>query len=150
MEPIKTAGATTKADDGDKLVHMVSAATGIFYHYLVGDPSTGNLATAKSMERPMELQFKNRQKLWIDVYTNILNYAIDQSIIASAGKLAGGRKKEDPDNIVLASGERMLSITFPDILEKVHARGIESLSEAERRILDSASSRLRDQGEQKE
>lgn len=127
MDPIKTAGATTKADDGDKLVHMVSAATGIFYHYLVGDPSTGNLATAKSMERPMELQFKNRQQLWVDVYTNILNYAIDQSIIASAGKLTGARKKDDPDNIVLANGERMLSITFPDILEKdtkAHIEGI--------------------------
>lgn len=127
MDPIKTAGATTKADDGDKLVHMVSAATGIFFHYLTGDPSTGNLATAKSMERPMELQFKNRQKLWIDVYTNILNYVIDQSIIASAGKLTGGRKKDDPDNIVLANGERMLSITFPDILEKdtkAHIEGI--------------------------
>ena len=36
------------------------------------------------------------------------------------------------------------------ILEKVHARGIESLSEAERRVLDSASSRLRDQGKQNE
>lgn len=128
IDPIKTAGATTKADDGDKLVHMVSAATGIFYHYLVGDPSTGNLATAKSMERPMELQFKNRQQLWIDVYTNILNHVIDQSILASTGKLAGARDPNDPSNIILAGEEeRKLSITFPDILEKdtkAHIEGI--------------------------
>ena len=130
MDPIKTAGATTKADDGDKLVHMVSAATGIFYHYLVGDPSTGNLATAKSMERPMELQFKNRQELWVDVYTNILNFVIDQSIIASGGKLTGARKKDDPDNIVLTNGERELSITFPDILEKDTKAHIEAILKA--------------------
>ena len=131
MEPIKTAGATTKADDGDKLVHMVSAATGIFYHYLVGDPSTGNLATAKSMERPMELQFKNRQELWVDVYTNILNYVIDQSIIASVGKLKGARKTNDPANIILAGEEeRMLSISFPDILEKDTKARIEGILKA--------------------
>lgn len=129
MEPIKTAGATTKADDGDKLVHMVSAATGIFFHYLTGDPSTGNLATAKSMERPMELQFKNRQQLWVEVYTNILNYVIDRSIVASAGKLAGSRDKEQ--NIILAGEEdRMLSITFPDILQKDTKAHIEAILKA--------------------
>lgn len=132
MEPIKTAGATTKADDGDKLVHMVSAATGIFYHYLVGDPSTGNLATAKSMERPMELQFKNRQQLWIDVYTNILNFVVDQSIIASAGKLKGGREKIGEEiNIVLAGEEkRLINVTFPDLLEKDTKERIEAILKA--------------------
>ncbi|GAK12233.1 phage portal protein [Geomicrobium sp. JCM 19039] len=76
IEPMRTAGATTSASDGQHMVHMVSAATGIFYHYLVGDPSTGNLATAKAMERPMELQFLNRQELWKNVFQDIYRYVI--------------------------------------------------------------------------
>lgn len=76
IEPMRTAGATTSAADGQHMVHMVSAATGIFYHYLVGDPSTGNLATAKAMERPMELQFLNRQELWKNVFQDIFRYVL--------------------------------------------------------------------------
>ena len=96
MEPMRTAGATTSASDGQHMVHMVSAATGIFYHYLVGDPSTGNLATAKSMERPMELQFRNRQELWNHVYTDILEYAI---------------KKKHPETSI------NVEVKFPSLLE---------------------------------
>jgi len=56
LEPIKTSGITTSMDDARRLMLMVCSATGINEPYLTGDPSTGNLATAKTMERPMELQ----------------------------------------------------------------------------------------------
>ncbi|CAM3777826.1 hypothetical protein [Alkalicoccus chagannorensis] len=96
LKPVKTAGAQPSAADGQHMVHMVSAATGIFYHYLVGDPSTGNLATAKSMERPMELQFRNRQQLWKTVFQNIISYAI---------------KQHQPDF------EESIDVSFPSLLD---------------------------------
>ena len=87
MQPFRTSGATTSADDGRRLVLMVCSATGIFEHYLTGDPSTGNLATAKSMERPMEIMFRNRQQLWGAIYEEIAEYVVEQSIKAPRGKL---------------------------------------------------------------
>ena len=130
LDPIKPSGATTKAEDGDKLVHMVSAATGIFFHYLTGDPSTGNLATAKSMERPMELMFKDRQQLWIDVYTNILNYVIEQNMIATKGKLKGARNKETGNLELVGEEDLLLNISFPDILEKDTKNRIDAIIKA--------------------
>jgi len=75
MAPIRTAGATTSADDGRRLLLMVCAATGTFEHFM-GDPSTGNLATAKTLNRPMELQYANRQRLWEIVWEAICEYVI--------------------------------------------------------------------------
>jgi len=125
FEAIRTAGATTKAEDARQLRLMVASSSGIVDQILAGDPSTGNLATAKAMERPMELQFRDRQQFWTDVWWDILQYAIDQAI--KAGKLKG---KEEVDDI---TGEtryfldlkgddgkpvpRTLSIKFPPILE---------------------------------
>ena len=115
LEPIKTAGATTSADDGRRLLLMVCAATGIYEHYF-GDPSTGNLATADAMERPMELKFQSRQSLWTDVFNDILQYVIDQAI--HYGKLPGspitGELEIDPK-----TGEpisRLIHVRFPDLL----------------------------------
>jgi len=133
MEPIKTAGATTSADDGDKLIHMVSAATGIFYHYLAGDPSTGNLATAKAMEYPMQLQFKNRQRLWETVLTNILEFVALQSVKAPEGILKGTVTMDEygEEYIDLEGDDEMsMNIAFPDILEKDLQERVEAIIKA--------------------
>jgi len=120
LEPIKTAGATTKAEDGRRLLLMVSAATGIYEHYF-GDPSTGNLATAKSMERPMELMFRDRQQLWASVFKEICQFVIEQSVRAPRGKLQGNvLKNEYGEEYVELAGDMSdrVNVTFPDILEK--------------------------------
>jgi len=120
LEPIKTAGATTKAEDGRRLLLMVSAATGIYEHYF-GDPSTGNLATAKSMERPMELMFRNRQQLWAGVFKEMCQFVIEQSVRAPKGKLPGQILKNEygEEYVQLANDmSNRVNVTFPDILEK--------------------------------
>jgi hypothetical protein len=145
MEPFKASGPSTKAGDGNKMVHMISAGTGIFYHYLMGDPSTGNLATAKAMERPMEIMFKDRQTLWKSALGKIFQYVIDESVKAPKGKLGGavirnyyGDKvvelakdttSEDPEK----RGKPMsktVHITFPDLLEKDVTSRVEAIVSA--------------------
>jgi len=138
LEPIKTSGATTSAEDGRQLRLMVCSATGIFEHYLTGDPSTGNLATAKAMELPMLLMFKDRQQLWADVIQNILQFVVDHA--ARAGKRLKQVKLDKDDYgdevIVLPNDmenpdselrdkpiDRTIDVMFSDILEKdVEAR----------------------------
>ncbi len=126
MQPIKTAGATTSADDGRRMLLMAAAGMGISEHYF-GDPSTGNLATAKSMERPMELMFVDRQALWADILRAICDYVIDWAVRAPSGTLHQQTTVDDEGLEVITlplddeTGEpidRSLTITFPPILEK--------------------------------
>lgn len=130
LEPIKTAGATTSADDARRLLLMVCAATGIYEHYF-GDPSTGNLATSTSMERPMELKFLDRRKLWGDVLGAMIDYAIDADALAPGGQLQGVASLDaygvesvelapDPDAEGDAAGKPMsrhVAVTFPALLD---------------------------------
>lgn len=137
ISPINKTGTTTSVDDGRRMLLMVSAATGIFEHYF-GDPSTGNLATAQSMERPMELMFKDRQTLWADVYIDILQYVIDQSIMAPSGRINGSTRYNiyGEREVVIGDNEdgepidRTVEITFPDILEKDIASKVEAIVNA--------------------
>ena len=129
LEPIKTSGITTSMDDARRLMLMVCSATGINEPYLTGDPSTGNLATAKTMERPMELQFTARQSLWSSILSNILDYIVDQAAMMPSGPLHAGATVEiddDGDRIVTLgidpeTGEpmnRAVEVKFPSILKR--------------------------------
>jgi hypothetical protein len=126
MTPIKTAGATTSAEDGRRLLLMVCAATGISEHYF-GDGANGNMASTRSMERPMELMFLERQQFWSDTFGAILDYVIDQAAIAPNGRLPLGGTRIDEygeKTVELAinpdTGEvlsRHFDISFPDFTQ---------------------------------
>lgn len=128
LEPIKTSGITASMDDARRLMLMVCSSVGINEPYLTGDPSTGNLATAKSMERPMELQFTARQALWQSVFGNILSFVIDMAAAAPNGRLSTGATIEiddDGDRIITLGNDpetkepmnRNVEIIFPPILQ---------------------------------
>lgn len=135
LDPMRTAGSTTPAKEGRAFRLMVSSATGIFEHYLTGDPSTGNLATAKAMELPMLIMFRDRQQLWVSVLTEILNFVVDQAV--RAGVLPGNVEKNvyGEEFIVMALDvnneneelqdkpiNRSIEVEFPNILEDVETR----------------------------
>lgn len=119
LTPMPKSGATVAVEDGRRALLMVCAATGIFEHYF-GDPSTGNLATATAMEQPMRLMFQERQQLWIDVMTTILNYVIDQSALSPSGAISGTLTYNDYGEAYVDTGskERSFDVTFPPILQK--------------------------------
>ena len=126
MEAIRTQGMTTSADDARRLMLMVCSNSGIPEQIEACDPSTGNLATATAMERPLELQFKNRQQLWKDAWEQILQYAVQ--VAAGAKNYPGLDAKIEIDKI---TGEKIvliktdqgeeerpkITVTFPPLLE---------------------------------
>ncbi len=111
IDPVKTAGATTSMDDARRLLLMVCAATGLFEHYL-GDAKVGNLASTKSMEKPMEIMFRDRQTAWADSIEEIMQYVVDRRAEVGAKdlpKALRGAKVDDKE----MWGRPMKVVTLP-------------------------------------
>jgi len=113
----------------------------IFEHYL-GDPSTGNLATATAMELPMLKLFEFEQQVWEDVIGDLVTFVVLQALrygpreLRALGSvkvdLAGGsplwavEPKGDVDLTVAAS--------LPPIVQSdvaVWANALSSIAQAE-------------------
>jgi hypothetical protein len=104
LNPIRTAGATTSPESGRQIRGMVGCSFGLpetFY----GDMNTSNLATAKSLDRPTELKFRDRQELWKSIYDVILGYVLARSSTAANGEMRTVKKTVT------------ITISFPPILE---------------------------------
>jgi hypothetical protein len=70
----------------------------------LGDVSVGTLATAKSLDRPTELKYKDRQTLWIDIFQHLLTYQVKQAV--QAKKLKGAIVvTEDGDEVIELGNE---------------------------------------------
>lgn len=95
---------------------MVCAGVGIFEHYF-GDPSTGNLATAKSMELPMIKKFQSRQKLWQSAILTVLDHLIREKI--EAGELSGSIMVDNKNGrrVYETTIDTNIDIDFPPIVE---------------------------------
>jgi hypothetical protein len=133
LQPVKTAGATTSPADGRRLLLMVCAATG-FPETFFGDASVGTLATAKSLDRPTELGFLVRQRVWSEILENVIGFAVEAR--ARAGNIDGlsGHDELDAwdeltfvyDPGIPTEGEEAtddpinthVDITFPDLVER--------------------------------
>lgn len=140
LQAIPKTDATVAAEDGVWLAKMVAAALEIPYTILMGDPDMGNLATAKTLDRPTELGMMSRQDVWAEVYRDLGGYAIDWAIRAPGGKLAG-REERDADGhriwvlddttingkVVDGAKRRTIQVTFPPILEDDLKARIESI-----------------------
>lgn len=120
LEPIKTAGATTSADDARRLLLMVAAALGLPESFF-GDV-TGTYATAKSLDRPTELAFVNRQMLWSDVLHQILDFVTYHAVKAVEGPLRSFGTEvvnEYGESVISFNGkfDTHIDIDFPSVIE---------------------------------
>ncbi len=103
MTPIPKTGANTSAEDAKPARLMIAAAMDLPDTILSGDPQQGNLATAKSLDRPTELAIRSRQSMWADHDRDIFAYA------TWARYRGGGGLARDVDASV--------SVSFPSVLE---------------------------------
>lgn len=107
LTPIPKTGAQVKANDGRQLRLMIAAGTDIPDTMLANDPNMGNLATARTLDRPTELAMRDRQQVWRDTFSDLADYVITQARTAPNGKL---RSATDADLTV--------DVSFPPILER--------------------------------
>lgn len=120
IEPIRTSGATTSAEDGRRLLLMVAASFGLPETFF-GDVSVGTLATATSLDRPTELMLSNRQQLWRDIYIDILRFVIEWAVRAPNGPLRGIAEAQTneygEDELVYDDGPPKIVVDFPSVIE---------------------------------
>ena len=137
LEPIKTSGATTSADDARRLLLMVCAAYGLPETFF-GDASVGSLATAQSLDRPTELAMEDRQTLWVDVFGQILDYVLLCRMKAKSGLKKLGKIKREIigervyETILWGEGIKkpLLDIDFPPLLSTDKTKEIKAIVSA--------------------
>lgn len=117
LTTMRIGGANVSAEDGRRLLLMVAAGAGLpetFY----GDASVGTVATAKSLDRPTELQMRSRQTLWADVFRDLLSFVIRKAV--QAGTLSGTVTEDiDGTPTVTLAGDvaSEATVQFPPLLE---------------------------------
>lgn len=133
MTPIPKTGATTSAEDGKHLRLMVASAMDIPDTILSGDVDQGNLATAKTLDRPTELAMRTRQTLWADVFSDLCRFVVRSHLVATGGRLAGS-VAVDADGIetMMLAGDNdpdalTVDVSFPEILEHDIAGKVEAI-----------------------
>jgi hypothetical protein len=133
LEPVKTSGVTTNADEGERFMLMFASGTDTPGHLLSCNPDTGNLATTKTMERPFELAVLDGQRWWEDLIETLVTYAVRCRVVAEGFlPLQGvaeiddyGRKRvmvtvtrtNDDGAQEPALEEAIVAVTFPSVLE---------------------------------
>lgn len=129
LKPFDVSYGMPHPDYGRRYLLQVCAATGISEPFLAGDSATSNLATATALERPLELQFLDRQELWSSIIKEIYRVVIRWACVAEQGLLhdAVDVKTQryppfEPVYTLKASeGEEPVSmdvtVTFPPILK---------------------------------
>jgi hypothetical protein len=137
IEAMNKTGATVPPDEGRRLWLMVGAGVGLPETILSGDAEVGNLATAKTLDRPTELKMTERQTFWKGVIGDILDYVVAESVEAPSGLLHGMAKIDaDPltqEPTVIWNDENTdddIDIQFPDVIEHDPETKIQALVNA--------------------
>jgi len=134
LQPMQVRGASISPDDGRRLLLMVAAAVNLTEPYF-GDVSVGSLATAKSMDRPTELNMRERQMLWTDILRDIFRFVIMQAVKATGGELRQIARieivddgDEQEERIAWNEGVNLqMDIDFPPILERDVQTGVQAV-----------------------
>lgn len=138
MEPVRTTGAQAPPEESRMLALMAGAGLATPYTMLMGDAEVGNLATAKTLDRPTELRYRTRRQLWTEVLQGILGYAVDKVALSAGGKLQGTLEGEDGEqHVVLAIDpatnepmSRHIDVEYPSMLERSVTERINALVSA--------------------
>ncbi len=105
IDAFKVQGATFSPEDVRRYLLMCCMCFGMPETFL-GDVSTGNLATATSLDRPTETVFLSVQEEWIEDLTVIVGYMLTRSLRAPGGKLR--EACVEPSAVVIRGAERKI------------------------------------------
>lgn len=121
LEAVSKTGAHIDADSGKPLAGMAAAGLGVPVTMLLADPgTTGARAVAETLDLPTILEMSMRRSLWQDKLTELLEYVIDQAILAPRGPLRGTVIIDDWGRRVVAltgDVEKTIEWTWPPLVD---------------------------------
>lgn len=125
LRPMQTRGMAPDPEEGHRLWLMTAAGLGIPETFF-GDANVGNHATAATLDRPTELKFESRRRLWVDVLKDLCDYAIDQNALSEFNDLKGVEEEDDgfgDGEIIIYDKDgteldRSVKVAFPTLLER--------------------------------
>lgn len=123
LSAIDVSNAVVDPEGFRRLMMMACSALGIPESFM-GDAAVGAAATAKTLDRPTELKYRDRQTLWRDVFADVLLIAVEAAAKAAGNDLVhsdGVHPGSDRLKLVGEGGEVLdgfVSIDFPSILQR--------------------------------
>lgn len=134
ISPMQTGGATTMNPDNLRRVLLMAIAAFGLNENMMGDASTGSFATANSLQRDIELMFRERQEVWTEVLQRIGRYALSRSLGAPKGKLREAVAKRQGCSTTEARLNEVAIVSPPGL----HGQGIARSKEAKSDETDKA------------
>jgi len=119
LQPIRTdSGAKNAYDDGRQLKLQVSAATGFPEQYF-GDISIGNLATAKTVELPVQKMVESYQAIWQDTFEDIYELVLTHNGVSGDALYIDldFPKVTEESSAVMAQSIMQMVQTFPKLAD---------------------------------
>lgn len=112
MKAFQTSGAGGNPEEVRQYKLMCCCVVGVPETFLA-DVSTGNLATATTLDRPTELVFLERQQSWQEDLVTIAQYFLNASKSAPSGKLRDSLRKRDiePGRVTITEAPKALDST---------------------------------------
>lgn len=136
LTPMNVRGASVAPEDGRRFLLMVAAALGLPETFF-GDADVGNHATAKTLDRPTELQMLTRQTLWGNTFLHIIGYVLLWAVKAPQGALrpfgalsAEMDGSELVETVVWRGEAPQISVVWPPILQVDAGARIGAIAEA--------------------
>lgn len=123
LSAIDVSNAVVDPEGFRRLMMMACSALGIPESFM-GDAAVGAAATAKTLDRPTELKFRDRQTLWKGVFVDVLLIALEAAARAAGNDLVhvgGIRPGSDRMKFVGKGGavlDGFVTIDFPSILQR--------------------------------
>ena len=114
---VETGGAQVSGEGMRQMLLMISASSGMYEHYLVGDSNVAKYASAKVMELPMVKRFLVQQEVWRNIYNTVIQFAVDKKI--EAGVIPGEAIVDEKHRRIIYKTKinRTIDTDFPAIIE---------------------------------
>ncbi len=135
LDAVSKSGTTIDANSGKPLAGMAAAGLGLPVTMLLADPGvTGARAVAETLDLPTILEMGMRRLTWQGYLTRLIQYVVDQAVLAPRGPLRGTLMRDDWGKLHVAltgDVDRTLDWDWPPLVDIDPIKLVEAIVKAD-------------------